>query len=62
MNEQIGVVGGGQMGSQIAALSAMAGYETHIYDKDTENVTSKLNLLKITLRILFQKINIQKSI
>jgi len=25
MNEQIGVVGGGQMGSQIAALSAMAG-------------------------------------
>ena len=28
MNEKIAVIGGGQMGSQIAALAAMAGYET----------------------------------
>ena len=26
--ETVGVIGGGQMGSQIAALAAMAGYET----------------------------------
>ena len=30
--ETVGVIGGGQMGSQIAALAAMAGYETHVYD------------------------------
>ena len=30
--EKVGVIGGGQMGSQIAALAAMAGYETHVYD------------------------------
>lgn len=30
MNEKIGVIGGGQMGSQIASLAAMAGYDTHI--------------------------------
>ena len=28
MNEKIAVIGGGQMGSQIAALAAMAGYKT----------------------------------
>ncbi|MDB3961260.1 3-hydroxyacyl-CoA dehydrogenase NAD-binding domain-containing protein, partial [Acidimicrobiia bacterium] len=55
MNEQIGVVGGGQMGSQIAALSAMAGYETHIYDKDTENVTSKLKFAEDNLKNLISK-------
>ena len=36
MNEKIGVIGGGQMGSQIASLSAMAGYQTHIFDQDVE--------------------------
>ena len=55
MNEEIGVVGGGQMGSQIAALSAMAGYETHIYDKDTENVTSKLKFAEDNLKNLISK-------
>ena len=29
MNEKIAVIGGGQMGSQIAALAAMAGYTTN---------------------------------
>ena len=55
MNEQIAVVGGGQMGSQIAALSAMAGYETHIYDKDTENVNSKLKFAEDNLKNLISK-------
>ena len=55
MNEEIGVVGGGQMGSQIAALSAMAGYETHIYDKDIENVTSKLKFTEDNLKNLISK-------
>ena len=55
MNEEIGVVGGGQMGSRIAALSAMAGYETHIYDKDTENVTSKLKFAEDNLKNLLSK-------
>ena len=40
--EKVGVIGGGQMGSQIAALAAMAGYETHVYDSDTRNLESKV--------------------
>ena len=38
MNEKIAVIGGGQMGSQIAALAAMAGYETSLYDENEENL------------------------
>ena len=38
MNEKIAVIGGGQMGSQIAALAAMAGYTTNIYDENKENL------------------------
>ena len=38
MNEKIAVIGGGQMGSQIAALAAMAGYKTNIYDENKENL------------------------
>ena len=30
MTEKVAVNGGGQMGSQIAALAAMAGYKTNI--------------------------------
>ena len=30
--ENIGVIGAGQMGSQIAALSAMAGIDTNLFD------------------------------
>ena len=29
--EKVAVIGGGQMGSQIAALSAMSGHETSIF-------------------------------
>jgi 3-hydroxyacyl-CoA dehydrogenase len=43
MKEKIFVIGGGQMGSQIAALSAIAGYETTIFDSDVENLKNKLH-------------------
>ena len=43
MIEQVGVIGGGQMGSQIASLSAIGGFTTHIFDNDIENLSSKLN-------------------
>ena len=33
-NEKVVVIGAGQMGSQIAALSAMAGLDTTLYDED----------------------------
>ena len=55
MTEKIAVIGGGQMGSQIASLSAMAGYETHIYDQNIENVTSKLKFAEDNLENLISK-------
>lgn len=55
MNEKIGVIGGGQMGSQIASLSAMAGYQTHIFDQDVENVTTKLKFAEDNLKNLISK-------
>ena len=55
MTEKIAVIGGGQMGSQIASLSAMAGYETHIYDQDIQNVTSKLKFAEDNLENLISK-------
>jgi 3-hydroxybutyryl-CoA dehydrogenase len=55
MTEKIAVIGGGQMGSQIASLSAMAGYETHIYDQDIDNVTSKLKFAEDNLENLISK-------
>ena len=47
--EKVGVIGGGQMGSQIAALAAMAGYETHVYDSDTKNLESKVKFTEDNL-------------
>ncbi len=38
MKENIAVIGGGQMGSQIAALAAMAGYKTGLYDENKDNL------------------------
>ena len=55
MTEKIGVIGGGQMGSQIASLSAMAGYATHIYDQDLSNVKSKLKFAEENLKNLVSK-------
>ena len=34
IDEKVVVIGAGQMGSQIAALSAMAGLDTNLYDED----------------------------
>ena len=55
MSEKIGVIGGGQMGSQIASLAAMAGYETHVYDENIENLTSKLKFAEDNLENLISK-------
>lgn len=55
MNEKIGVIGGGQMGSQIASLAAMAGYDTHIYDQDVDNLNQKLNFAEENLKNLILK-------
>ena len=38
MKENIAVIGGGQMGSQIAALAAMAGYKTSLYDENKDSL------------------------
>ena len=51
MNEKIAVIGGGQMGSQIAALAAMAGYKTNIYDEIKKIWNIDINLLKKTSKI-----------
>ena len=37
-NEKVVVIGAGQMGSQIAALSSMAGLETNLYDEDSDQL------------------------
>ena len=46
--EKVAVIGGGQMGSQIAALSAMSGHETSIFDSNKEYLDSKLVCLLYT--------------
>ena len=53
--ETVGVIGGGQMGSQIAALAAMAGYETHVYDSDADNLKSKIKFTEDNLVNLIDK-------
>ena len=55
MNEQVAVIGGGQMGSQIAALSAMAGYETELYDNDKENLEYRYVFVEENIKNLVQK-------
>ena len=59
--ETVGVIGGGQMGSQIAALSAMAGYETHVYDSDSKNLKSKIKFTEDNLVNLIDKGRYDKS-
>ena len=51
MNEKIAVIGGGQMGSQIAALAAMAGYTTNIYDENKENLEYRYNFVEDMAKI-----------
>ena len=55
MIEQVGVIGGGQMGSQIASLSAIGGFTTHIFDNDIENLSSKLHFAEKNLENLVSK-------
>ena len=55
MNEQVAVIGGGQMGSQIAALSAMAGYETELYDNDKENLEYRYDFVEENIKNLVKK-------
>ena len=55
MIEQVAVIGGGQMGSQIAALSAMAGYETELYDNDKENLEYRYDFVEENIKNLVKK-------
>ena len=51
MNEKIAVIGGGQMGSQIAAFAAMAGYKTIFMMKIKKIWNIDIILLKKTSKI-----------
>ena len=55
MNEKIAVIGGGQMGSQIAALAAMAGYETSLYDENKENLEYRYKFVEENIKNLIDK-------
>jgi len=55
MKEKIFVIGGGQMGSQIASLSAIAGYETTIFDSDVENLKNKIKFSDQNIKNLVSK-------
>ena len=55
MKEKIFVIGGGQMGSQIAALSPIAGYETTIFDSDVENLKNKIKFSDQNIKNLVSK-------
>ena len=55
MNEKIAVIGGGQMGSQIAALAAMAGYETSLYDENEENLEYRYKFGEENIKNLIDK-------
>ncbi len=55
MNEKIAVIGGGQMGSQIAALAAMAGYKTNVYDENKENLDYRYKFVEENIKNLINK-------
>ena len=55
MKEKIFVIGGGQMGSQIASLSAIAGYEATIFDSDVENLKNKIKFSDQNIKNLVSK-------
>ena len=55
MNENITVIGGGQMGSQIAALAAMAGYKTSLYDENKENLDYRYKFVEENIKNLIDK-------
>ena len=53
--ENVAVIGGGQMGSQIAALSAMSGHKTSIYDNNKDYLNEKLVFTKGNIENLVSK-------
>ncbi len=55
MKENIGVIGGGQMGSQIAALAAMAGYKTGLYDENKDNLDYRYKFVEENIKNLIDK-------
>ena len=55
MKEKIFVIGGGQMGSQIATLAAMAGYKTNIYDENKENLEYRYKFVEENIKNLIDK-------
>ena len=55
MTEKIAVIGGGQMGSQIAALAAMAGYKTSLYDENRENLEYRYKFVEDNIKNLIDK-------
>ena len=59
MNENIAVIGGGQMGSQIAALAAMAGYKTNLYDENKENLDYRYKFVEENIKNIEEKRNKQ---
>ena len=54
-DEKVVVIGAGQMGSQIAALSAMAGIDTNLYDEDKNQLNQKIEFTKRNILNLIQK-------
>ena len=59
--EKVAVIGGGQMGSQIAALSAMSGHVTSIFDNNKEYLDNKLIFTKENIENLVSKDLIKKE-
>ena len=55
MKENIAVFGGGQMGSQIAALAAMAGYKTGLYDENKDNLDYRYKFVEENIKNLIDK-------
>ena len=55
MKENIAVIGGGQMGSQIAALAAMAGYKTDLYDENKDNLDYRYKFVEENIKNLIDK-------
>ena len=53
--EKVVVIGAGQMGSQIAALSAMAGIDTNLFDEDEAQLKEKIEFTKKNIANLIQK-------
>ena len=55
MKENIAVIGGGQMGSQIASLAAMAGYKTGLYDENKDNLDYRYKFVEENIKNLIDK-------